>query len=107
MVTPSHMVEIRDGTITLPEDMFEQGSIGTADGMVVVALRASGEIVVRANAPTPQLVPVSPALAAIREYAKNLPPSDLEMQDDDWDEAIAQGIANHCRRSMKDTDGGG
>jgi predicted nucleic acid-binding protein len=38
MVTTPRKVEIRDGTITLPEDMLEESGIGTSDGTVIVDL---------------------------------------------------------------------
>lgn len=106
MVSIPRKVEIRDGKIELPDDMLEQSGIGTSDGTVIVDLRASGEIVLRANAAAPQDPPLSPALAAIRAYARKRPPNVQAMQDDAWDEAIAHGIADHYRRSMKDADGG-
>ncbi|MGN6033479.1 MAG: hypothetical protein ACTHQE_17640 [Thermomicrobiales bacterium] len=47
MVMSPRKVEIRDGTITLPEDMLEESGIGTSDGMVNLLLDESGDIVVR------------------------------------------------------------
>lgn len=47
MVTTPRKIEIRDGKITLPEDMLEESGIGTSDGFVLVSLRESGEIIVR------------------------------------------------------------
>lgn len=109
MVTTPRKVEIRDGTITLPEDMLEQSGIGTSDGTVIVNLRETGEIVVRASESAPKPYPVSPALAALREWLKNHPQSNtssLSTQDqiDAWDESIAQGIADHFAESMRNVE---
>lgn len=109
MVSRTHpmtrVLKIESGTITLPEVLLEQSGIGTTDGTVTVVLQVNGEIVVRA-APERQGVPVSPALAAIRAHARNLPLEVQAMQDDEWDTSIAQGIADHYRDSEKDADGG-
>ncbi|MGN6483835.1 MAG: hypothetical protein ACTHMX_05475 [Thermomicrobiales bacterium] len=109
MVMSPRKVEIRDGTITLPEDMLEESGIGTSDGMVIVDLRETGEIIVRASDSASKPYPVSPALAALRQWVKDHPESippilSAQEQIDAWDESFAQGIVDHFTESMRDVE---
>lgn len=105
MVTTPRKIEIRDGKIALPEDMLEQSGIGTSDGIVLVDLRESGEIVVRANASTrTDDDPVGRTAGIFREYAKNLSIGHMSTQEqiDAWKTAFEQGVADEVWQSMMD-----
>lgn len=110
MVATPRKIEIRDGKIALPEDMLEESGIGTSDGIVLVDLRESGEIVVRASPSRSGEFPVSPALAAVRAYIRDHPQSTdtltTQEQIEAWDEDVANSIIDHFNESMRDSEDG-
>ncbi|MGC4190009.1 MAG: hypothetical protein QM589_02080 [Thermomicrobiales bacterium] len=104
MVATPRKVEIRDGKIELPEDLLEQSGIGTGDGVVIVDLRANGEIVVRASAPTRiDDDPVGRTAGIFREYAKAFPTGHVSTQEqiDAWKSAFEQGVADEVGQSSR------
>lgn len=109
MVDTPRRIEIHDGQITLPEDMLEESGIGTSNGVVIVDLRETGEIVLRANRTTRiGDDPVGRTAGVFREYARNAPVNHLSTQElvDAWRDAFEQGVADEVWHSMKDYEDG-
>ncbi|MGC4108166.1 MAG: hypothetical protein QM753_17720 [Thermomicrobiales bacterium] len=111
MVATPRRIEIHDGQITLPEDMLEESGIGTSNGMVIVDLKESGEIVLRANEQARTPYPVSPALATLRQWVKDHPQGtaftlSTQEQIDSWKDQFEQGVANEVWQSMMDYEDG-